>query len=875
MKLRSLTLTNVRKFAGKTATISGIGDGVTVVSEANEFGKSTFFDALHALFFLKYGTATREVKSLQPPAGGPVRVQAQIELPAGRFTLTKSFLAQKRASVQDAGGTLIALDDEAERWIAQLLESGLEGPAGLLWVRQGVTALEPEAAGKPEKERLLGARRDLLSSVAGEIDMVTGGRRMDRVIEAATRSLGLLATPSGLPKTGGPWKEAEVQAETYAARHAELDAICRALSQALEERHAIAARLRKMDAPEVLAALATAVEKAQAAHTAALAHADRLAQVQSHATLRQLEQERAQSKLDTLIAAAAEYAATQTALDAAHAALEDTSRSTKAAEEAVQSAQTALVQATDTCAAVRAATAAAQHGALLENAQASHDRLRGLLDQVSDKRAALEQAEAALAAAPVTQKRLAAIERAQEALARAQAEQAAGGVQITVEYDGAARIRSGGSDVDAGTRRVPARQLFELPGIGRLHLDPGPATADPTAVRTAQDSRDALLQEVGCADMDAARQGALAHTRAGEEAAMLRNIVATLAPQGVAQLRADAAKAQTALETLAAQQPQTATVADLPNLQAAQNAERAAQETFEQARATLDTARAKGARAQALHDHAQTAFDTATAAYGDAADFDARKASAARDLSTAQTALADAQAMTETIAGAAPDLDTAKATLGRAQSAAQNAQAEREALRTRHADLSGTIRSRAEDGVEAQRDEAAGRLQAATERAARLKHEAAGLTLLIAALREKRGAAQEAYFGPIQRELAPLLSLLHADAALSFDPASLLPQGIARGGAEEPLEMLSGGTQEQIAILTRLAFARLFAKQGKPMPVILDDALVYSDDTRIEAMFTALHRVASDQQVIVFSCRQMAFASLGGARPRVEIVQDI
>jgi uncharacterized protein YhaN len=199
---------------------------------------------------------------------------------------------------------------------------------------------------------------------------------------------------------------------------------------------------------------------------------------------------------------------------------------------------------------------------------------------------------------------------------------------------------------------------------------------------------------------------------------------------------------------------------------------------------------------------------------------------------------------------------------------------EREQLRTRSADLSATIRARAEDGVEGKRDEAAGLLQAAQERAARFAHEAAGLTLLVDALRAKRGAAQEAYFGPVQQELAPLLALLHEDAALSFDPASMLPQGLARGGAEEDMEMLSGGTQEQIAILTRLAFARLFARQGKPMPIILDDALVYSDDSRIMSMFTALHRVAADQQVIVFSCRQMAFAGLGGTRPSVEIVQD-
>ncbi len=65
---------------------------------------------------------------------------------------------------------------------------------------------------------------------------------------------------------------------------------------------------------------------------------------------------------------------------------------------------------------------------------------------------------------------------------------------------------------------------------------------------------------------------------------------------------------------------------------------------------------------------------------------------------------------------------------------------------------------------------------------------------------------------------------------------------------------------------TRLAFARLFARSGRPVPVILDDALVHSDDDRIEAMFTALHRVAQEQQIIVLTCRQRAFAPLGGER---------
>ena len=70
MKLRGLHLQNVRKFGSKTATITGIGDGITVVSEANEFGKSTFFDAIYALFFEKYSSSAKQVKSLQPYSGG-------------------------------------------------------------------------------------------------------------------------------------------------------------------------------------------------------------------------------------------------------------------------------------------------------------------------------------------------------------------------------------------------------------------------------------------------------------------------------------------------------------------------------------------------------------------------------------------------------------------------------------------------------------------------------------------------------------------------------------------------------------------------------------------------------------------------------------
>lgn len=880
MKLRSLSLTNVRKFAGQTATISGIGDGVSVVSEANEFGKSTFFDALHALFFLKYSAATRDVKALQPRSGGAVRISADVEMPEGRFTIEKSYLAQKRATIRDAARAVIALDDEAEAWIARLMGSGLEGPAGLLWVRQGTTALEPAGnagADKTEKAALLGARRDLLSSVAGEIDMVTGGRRMDRVIEAASAALGRLATGTGQPKANGPWKEAEVEAQTYAARHAELDLACTALSRALAQRREVVQRLSVLDAPAAQEALALAVKTAQTFHDAALAHADKLAQAEGQAALRSLELDGAQQRLDALIGADEQRTSAAKDLEAARKVHMQAQEHLKDAEQATQSAEAAQADAVRALASVVAAREAAHRAALRDSIAEKYKTAQALLTQVEEKRTALEATQAALATLPVTAAILNRIEQAQAAVLHAQSESAAGSVQITFEYTGAGRVHSDDKEVQAGAHRIPARQAFELDGIGRMVVDPGALSVDTSSISAAQQNLQEALVAAGMPDLAEARKAAEARKQKADETELLKSVLATLAPDGVAKLQADVARVRASLDDLQGQSDTPLLDAETLDVQlsAATQAERAATATYDQSRDLRDAARTAAARAQLKYDAAQVAEEKAASAYGDEDSFAARKADASRALLTAQTAAQDAQAGVQALRADAPDLISAQAELTRAKSAAENARQERAELQTRHTDLSATIRARAEDGIEEKRDEAEGMMRRAKDRAAALAHEAAGLTLLLDALRAKRGAAQDAYFGPVQQELAPLLALLHADAALSFDPTSLLPQAIARGGTDEAMETLSGGTQEQIAILTRLAFARLFARQGKPMPVILDDALVYSDDSRIIAMFNALHRVAHDQQVIVFSCRQMAFGELGGTRPRVDITDEV
>jgi hypothetical protein len=143
MKISALRLFNVKRFAGRGVAIEGIGDGVNVLCAANEFGKSTSFEALHALFFQPHSSTSGDVRSLRPYSGGNPLVEADIATAEGSFRITKQYYGGRSARVSDlSSGRLLAQADEAENFIGNLIRGGSAGPAGLLWVRQGITGIE-------------------------------------------------------------------------------------------------------------------------------------------------------------------------------------------------------------------------------------------------------------------------------------------------------------------------------------------------------------------------------------------------------------------------------------------------------------------------------------------------------------------------------------------------------------------------------------------------------------------------------------------------------------------------------------------------------------------------------------------------------------
>jgi hypothetical protein len=859
MKLRAIELTNVRRFAGRTVRVAGIGDGVSVLAAPNEAGKSTLFDALQALLFQKYSSKSKELRALQPHQGDAPRAAAEIEVASGRFRIEKRWLSQAEARVLDGAGHPVALADQAEAWIEAHVAGPLGGPAGLLWVRQGQAEFDPRD--NPA------ARRDILSAVAGEVDALTGGRRMDAVMARVTEALEGLALKSGKPRSGGAWEAAQAEAEALAAQEAELARKVAVLAEALAERREVERQRAALDDPQAAADRARLMAQAQAAKAALEQHEVRrraltdrrsLAETRLQAATREREVLRARTDEAERAAAAAAQA------EAALAVARTTADAGRSRVEVLRGAADGARAAAD---ALRARAEAAQRGAEARRAAQQRDALAERLREAEAAERAAAAAEAARAAIPVTPARLEALRQAEVALARLVAQAEARAVLIRFDYDSPARALQDGTPVE-GPLRLRAPAVFDLPGIGRLTVEPGAAGSDDPApaLAAARLARRRALEDCGAADAAAAAAALAAAEDLAREAAEARARLRVLAPDGLAPLRAELARAG----MQAANAPEGD--ADAPDPEAVRQAEAAARQAEAEARAAEEGAAQAAATLSGISATAEAARTRLTTAEAARGQTEAHAAALAATEAARETALADRAALDralDELTTEAPDAETVAAQIARAQSVAQAHEDGVRRLGQRLAELRGQIGAMADEGIEETLEEVRGRLQAARERAGAQGAEVAALLRLRRALEAARGAARSAYLAPVVQELTPLLGLLYGEASLEIDDATLLPRGLERGqagGRPEALEILSGGTREQVAVLTRLAFARLLARRGQEVPVILDDALVQTDDARIEAMFTALHRAAQGQQVIVLTCRERAFAALGGQR---------
>ncbi|TIQ11331.1 MAG: hypothetical protein E5X53_17255 [Mesorhizobium sp.] len=856
MKLVAIRLDNVRRFTDPVE-ITGIGTGLNVLSAPNESGKSTIVDALHALFFKGYRSWDKEVASLAPHAGGDPQVAVEIEIGNSRFNVEKRWSKTRKGEAKvfrDAH--LIKQADDAETWLAEVLKSPRDGgPAGLLWVRQGMTSLD-------EGESAHSARRDLLSSVTGEVEAMTGGRRMDATRDRCRRELDRYVTSSGKARVGGPLKVAEDDVSALDRRRDGLVIKTASLSAELDRRRNLRRELASLEDGEQDSGRMTRLADAQAAYDEASRHAEALERAIEAERSKRLELERAQERLATIEAALAEERSAGAALELANAdaaikderhreaegALIEARRSFDKAFSLAETASDIFRRAlrAQTCAATAerreelALRLAQAEGLRTELEKAVADAKVGLADKV------LRQLEDRAGEVRVLRKA-----REIEALA------------LTMRYavgrtDG---VALDGQPLPDGNRvAIPDGATLEIDGVGYLTVHPGAQSAADTLAVAEKALADAL-DASGYETMETAR--AAAHLRLEAEARR-RNAEHEFngaAPNGIEALRESIARLPESVEA----EP------ELPSAKEAQEAEVAAKQaltdatdTLEKARSAFEIAQTAAARVAAAAESAAERVSRAHSALCSFEDAEAEKTSLTNELVGHRTTLAEAIRQRQAILAVAPDLEAAKAGLQRAQSVITRVEQDRQRIRVDLGRLDTAIDMHAAEAVEEELADVEIRLKAARRRLNEIMFEVSVLQTVDEALESARTAARDRYVEPVLRELTPLIQLLWPEAELRFDAEKVLPTALVRAGTEEDFDILSGGTKEQIALLVRLAFARMLAKSGSPAPVILDDAIVYTDDDRIERIFDALTRQAQDLQIIVFSCRQRAFRDLGG-----------
>tara|TARA_R110002049_G_scaffold183916_1_gene351956 strand:+ start:3189 stop:5813 length:2625 start_codon:yes stop_codon:yes gene_type:complete len=173
--------------------------------------------------------------------------------------------------------------------------------------------------------------------------------------------------------------------------------------------------------------------------------------------------------------------------------------------------------------------------------------------------------------------------------------------------------------------------------------------------------------------------------------------------------------------------------------------------------------------------------------------------------------------------------------------------------------------------VQAQAD---GRFEAMEAAASELEHcedtlkstrrRAAAVQYLWNTLNEYRDAARQTYVMPLKEAIERLGKIVFgADFEVEIgDDWSLISRTL--NGKTLPFGDLSIGAKEQLGILIRLAAAQIVSKQGG-VPLIIDDALGFSDPSRLGTMGAAIAAAGRQCQIVILTCTPGRFMHVGNA----------
>jgi uncharacterized protein YhaN len=881
MKIRSIELTNFRKFVG-TVRVENIGDNVNVLVGRNELGKSTLLEAINGVIFEKAKSAAAHVKAFRHFVNGTVpEVKLAFDIDGKSWIIHKRFAGQAGKATLTCSDHRLFEDDAAEAELQRLLGfaggrgGGEPGIWGTLWVQQGKSfgdvALDDQG------------QRTMQGCLEAQIGLVTGGTRGQKIPKAVREALDTLRSSKG-PR--GKFKEAVDRLADSKQETAELESKRQSVFQLMEDLARNKRELKQEADGWDDTTHRLEIDAERAKRTAAATHAAEIRSATDAAELARDRATQARKSVDDRAKAIAE-------LEPLELQLSELNTGSATAVAAKADAQASVDAGEAKLSDLRSKTSQnAERGRKLERIRAIVSLNTEIVQHqlTFDKAASLESEAGKLSeligAIAATDTTVVRIEEAVTELSAADAAMNAVAtiVSFAIQKDALPGVVVDGKALDASTASLPilGKTVIAIQGVGAIIVEP--QIENRAALLTRRDAADdewkAALEAAGVKDLAAARMAAAQRKEHLRRSNDISKELANLAPEnrskklaaGLEALKGRLGELRGRLK-LEMQKSELANILREDELASdiANNHEEGARFAAEIETAEAELAGPQDALAQA-DKKLRSARERLAGLNGTIetkkADLEARRAGASDSqlCASAETLERDAITRDEQLAekerGQGESMEAIDARIRRLEGAATNHQRSVANLGIEVTRLTALIEANEGAGVEellltaeAERDRLA---SAITD----FEKEAAVLQLLLETLEAAEGEAKIRYLAPVVGRVEAYLKMLLPGANIVLDE-DLRIAAIQRAGQSEDFDVLSGGTKEQLAVLTRLAFAELLLGQGRPATVILDDALAFSDDDRIESMFDVLMRAGDKVQIIVLTCRKRLFTRLG------------
>jgi len=866
MKLRRIEVRDFRKLGH--VVIDDLGDGLNVIVGDNEAGKSTLLAALRAVLFERHRVGGAAAAAMQP-YNQSVRPEVVLEFERGGvdWTLRKAFCQRQEAEL--AGNGERYTGDAVEDKLAGMFgftppSSGGTKPQehhgvfGLLWVEQGTS------------HRALGigaGRNHLASALEREIGQVTGGERGRALLAAAEARRDQFWDKRGNAR--GEFKALAGQVEADRRQLAELE---RQVAEHDERVNRLAgiqnilARHQRDDTLEAARKRAATARQAFAAVSGLEAALHAAAGVAEHA---RLKLEAAEARAAARRKLVDDLAGDRAALDAARAARAEASAALARLEALAAEAAARRDAASGGEQQAVAALHRMERAAARRQAAETAERLGGQLKLAETADAARRAALALAQASALTAEDIAALEKLERALDQARMRLEAASVRIALHPDGGRSAQLDGRSVADGEALLLSHDArLVLEGYGAIEVRPGGGTgALARAAEEAGQELAAALRQLGYADVAAARAALRRQDAARAEAKTQGSTIAALAPNGIDALRQEIARNALLMEAgeaeadacgpadIEAARQRRDDAADV--LRGAEAETRERNLAVEAARRDLAVLDERVSVADAGHARRTEELAAARAVAGDAA----LDAEAARERQAFEAAVEARTAAQAALAGADPEAK--QIALKQAEQAEREIEADIRRLDIEKREIEAALRALGKDGLGEQLALLEGQIAASEAKLKSTTLEAEAARLLHATLADAQRETKDRWLAPVRERSAPYLRLIQADSDIVLHDETFEIEQLVRNGVAEPFGSLSVGAREQIAVITRIALADILREAGQEACIVLDDALVNTDEARLERMHLVLGKAAQNQQVLILTCRERDFLQLG------------